>query len=258
MRLRVMSFNIRGSFVDDGENAWPARRELNVETIRKADPDLIGFQELQIGNWEDYEKALPGYARLQGPQYNNAEPFCYPSIFWKQPLLELVDSGGFWLSTTPGEFSASWNTRCVRSSAWVRLRAEDGVPLFVLNTHLDHVSEEARVEGARLIVEEVRRLRAGGEPVLITGDFNCVPGSDALNVFASAGYLDAFAAAGAEETGTFHAFTGEAIMPRIDWVLVDPGACQVEFASAEAIRDAQPPIYPSDHLPLVVDLGLSS
>jgi len=70
MRLRVMSFNVRGSFVDDGENAWPARRELNVEVIKKCAPDLVGFQELQDGNWEDYEKALPGCGRERGPRYN--------------------------------------------------------------------------------------------------------------------------------------------------------------------------------------------
>jgi endonuclease/exonuclease/phosphatase family metal-dependent hydrolase len=252
-----MTFNVRGSFVDDGENVWPARRELNLATIKECDPDLIGFQELQIGNWEDYEEGLAAYGRFRGPEYNNAEPFCYPSIFWKQEKLKLVDSGGFWLSTTPEEFSASWDTRCVRSASWARLRAGGGEPVFFLNTHLDHVSEEARLRGAELIVEQVRRLRAGGEPAVLTGDFNCAPGSAAYDVFASAGYLDAFLAAGGEEAGTFHDFTGEACSPRIDWVLVDPGACQVVFSAARIVRDARPPLYPSDHFPLVVDLELT-
>ena len=94
--------------------------------------------------------------------------------------------------------------------------------------------------------------------MIITGDFNCPPRSDAYDVFASAGCLDAFLAAGGEEAGTFHAFSGEARSPRIDWVLVDPGACQVEFAGAQIVRDARPPVYPSDHYPLVVDLDLST
>lgn len=258
MRLRVMSFNVRGSFVDDGENAWPARRELNVATIKKAAPDLIGFQELQDGNWEDYERALPGFGRERGPRYNNAEPFCYPSIFWKDSALQRVAAGGFWLSTTPREFSESWKTRCVRSATWVRLRAESGLPVFVLNTHLDHVSEEARLEGARLIVRELERLRAGGEPAIVIGDFNCAPGSPPYCVFMEAGYLDVHIEAGGQEAGTFHAFTGEAQLPRIDWVLLDPGACQVEFREAKIIRDAAPPVYPSDHFPLLVELELNA
>jgi endonuclease/exonuclease/phosphatase family metal-dependent hydrolase len=252
-----MSFNIRGATVDDGANVWPARRELNVAVVRKRDPDLIGFQELQEGNWEDYLRGLPGFGRLRGPEYNNREPFCYPSAFWKESRLERVSDGGFWLSTTPGEFSASWETDCVRSAAWVRLREKaSGQPLFFLNTHLDHVSEEARLQGARLIVERLSELRAGGEPALITGDFNCVPGSPAHAVFLEAGFTDVFVAVGGEECGTFHAFTGEARGGRIDWVLVDPGACRVSFTAAEVARDAQPPVYPSDHFPLTVDLTL--
>jgi endonuclease/exonuclease/phosphatase family metal-dependent hydrolase len=252
-----MSFNVRGSFVDDGENAWPARRELNFAVIRERAPDLIGFQELQDGNWDDYASSLPDFGRLRGPAYNNREPFCYPSVFWKEPRLERVSDGGFWLSTTPEEFSASWETNCVRSAAWVRLReSSSGQPLFVLNTHLDHVSQEARLEGARLIVRRLAELRAGGEPALVTGDFNCTPGSPAHAVFLEAGFTDAFVAAGAEECGTFHAFTGEARAGRIDWVLVDPGACRVSFAAAQVIRDSQPPVYPSDHFPLLVDLTL--
>ena len=48
--LRVMSFNIRGSRFSDGDNIWPNRAPLNVETIRAHAPDLIGFQELDLGN----------------------------------------------------------------------------------------------------------------------------------------------------------------------------------------------------------------
>ncbi|MEM9955079.1 MAG: endonuclease/exonuclease/phosphatase family protein [Chloroflexota bacterium] len=43
--MRVMTFNVRGSFHDDGDNDWHKRRELNIATIKKYDPDIIGFQE---------------------------------------------------------------------------------------------------------------------------------------------------------------------------------------------------------------------
>src|ERR671914_442322 len=42
--LRVMTFNIRGAVHRDGENAWPHRAALNVATIARHAPDLIGFQ----------------------------------------------------------------------------------------------------------------------------------------------------------------------------------------------------------------------
>ena len=66
-----MSFNIRGAILSDGDNIWPVRANLNCETITKYSPDLIGFQELQTGNWETYEECLPEYGRILGPEYNN-------------------------------------------------------------------------------------------------------------------------------------------------------------------------------------------
>ncbi|MEJ7654815.1 MAG: endonuclease/exonuclease/phosphatase family protein [Chloroflexia bacterium] len=132
---KIMTFNIRGAVHDDGENAWPKRAALNVETIRRADPDLIGFQEFQDGNREYYDRELTGYERCVGPRYGNAEPYEYAAIYWKPDRLSLVDSGGFWLSTTPDEYSGAWETVCIRCAAWVRLRPADGGREFLhLNT----------------------------------------------------------------------------------------------------------------------------
>ena len=49
-RMRVMSFNIRGSSRDRGRaNAWANRASANVETIKRCAPTLIGFPALQRG-----------------------------------------------------------------------------------------------------------------------------------------------------------------------------------------------------------------
>src|SRR3546814_14772615 len=42
--LKVMSFNVRWPSPDDGANVWAKRRDLFVDTIRKAHPDVIGTQ----------------------------------------------------------------------------------------------------------------------------------------------------------------------------------------------------------------------
>ncbi len=75
--LRVMSFNIRGAVHDDGENVWPNRADLNVRTVRRYDPDLIGFQEFQLPNLEVYKTGLPGYRYILGPYSGNQEPHEY-------------------------------------------------------------------------------------------------------------------------------------------------------------------------------------
>src|SRR5262245_21007724 len=109
--FRVMSFNIRCWFpsANDGVNAWENRAALNVATIKRHAPDLIGFQELQRkSHLVEYGRSLPGYDFFLGHQYNNDEPsFCWPAVFWSRNRFERLDAGAFWLSETPDEFSAS-------------------------------------------------------------------------------------------------------------------------------------------------------
>ncbi|MCW8133081.1 MAG: endonuclease/exonuclease/phosphatase family protein [Planctomycetota bacterium] len=264
-RMRVLSFNIRGSYVkSDGDNLWEKRAALNVETIHKLAPGLIGFQELQLGNLALYEKELAEYDFVLGPKYNNRPPYCYPSIFWHSEQFQRLEHGEFWLSETPTRHSASWDTNCIRGALWVRFRClPAGHEFVMLNTHLDHVSERARVHGARVILEHLRRIAPKSAPVLVTGDFNCNPGSDAYNLFVEKGFADTFAAAGlldAPGVFTFHAFTGRGNGKdtRIDWIMTRDSASKFSTKSFEIVLDAKPPLFPSDHFPVVANLELGS
>jgi endonuclease/exonuclease/phosphatase family metal-dependent hydrolase len=177
--------------------------------------------------------------------------------------LELVRAGGFWLSETPERFSKSWDTAQTRSLNWALLRLLPGGEGFLhLNTHLDHRSGPARREGAELIVLWLERTGVG-VPVVLTGDFNCEPGSDTYKVFARAGFADAHLLVGNEPANTFHSFKGERYRPRpgregrIDWILLRDGTRHRWIArSYEVVRDAQPPVFPSDHYPVLASLSL--
>jgi endonuclease/exonuclease/phosphatase family metal-dependent hydrolase len=143
---RVMSYNVRGaSHMSDGVNLWDERAGLNVETIRRHGPDLIGIQEAQGPNLEVYERELSGYARLPGPVYGTGQVEEFAAILYDPGRFEALDAGGFWLSDTPEEYSASWGNEVVRSANWAVLRCrESGGAFLHANTHLDHVSEPAR------------------------------------------------------------------------------------------------------------------
>ncbi len=263
---RLMTFNIRGAVHNDGENVWPNRAGLNVQTIRRCDPDVIGFQELHRANLAVYKEQLPEYEYFLGLHSGNADPYEYNSIFWKPSRFELVDSGGFWLSTTPDRYSRSWNTQCIRCANWVRLRGvADGVEFLHLNTHLDHISEEARVNGSTLILQKLREMVSERQPVVVTGDFNCTPGTPSYQAFMEAGFTDVYIATGNEDTedaDTFHGFRGS----EFGKVRIGPGPIRIDYIltkGAEAkscvvVRDAEPPLYPSDHYPVLAELTMDS
>src|SRR5918912_1267365 len=104
-----MTFNVRGAFHrGDGINAWDKRSALNVETIKRHAPGLIGFQELQSGNLDTYRERLPEYSYVLGLRAGNLAPYEFNAIFFDPKRLEMLDSGGFWLSTTPERYSSSW------------------------------------------------------------------------------------------------------------------------------------------------------
>ena len=267
-----MSFNVRGSFRDaHKKNAWRNRAALNIATIERYAPDAIGLQEAQSGNLDAYRKRLPRYAHIRGPRYGNTIPHDFNTILFDPERLEPLDSGGFWLSTTPEKYSRSWRTRVARSATWALFEVlGTDLSLLQLNTHLDHVSALARQEGSKLIVERVAELlgRAGGDPpAIVTGDFNSRPGNRAHKIFTESGFVDTFLAAGNEDgegANTFHAFRGAHYRDahpgrgprRIDWIFLKDPQGRLCIESHRIIHDAEESsgLYPSDHYPILAEL----
>jgi len=256
--LKIMTFNIRGARKSDGVNAWERRADLNARVIERYAPDVIGFQEFQRENLRFYRERLSGYEWVLGPHYENRRPHAFNAIYYRPESLELLDHGGFWLSESPEEFSGSWETKQIRSANWARFRLSDGSEFVHLNTHLDHVSVAARRRGTRLIIRELEAM--GRTPLVVTGDFNAEPGAPVYEIFAEAGFGDAHVAAVNPPARTFHRFRGPKFTPkrkdrewRIDWILTRSGW---DVRSCSVIHDAEPPVFPSDHYPVMAELSL--
>jgi endonuclease/exonuclease/phosphatase family metal-dependent hydrolase len=272
-RLRVMTFNARGSFRDaTKKNAWRNRADLNVATIERYAPNVIGLQESQRGNLATYRRHLPRYAQICGPKYGNVYPYDSNAILYDPEKLRPLDTGGFWLSETPERHSRSWGTRVARSATWALFGLTGtGLSILHLNTHLDHVSAQARREGSRLIVQEIVEIadRTSGDPVIVlTGDFNARPGSRTYKNLTESGFVDTFVAAGNEDdenANTFHAFRGTRYHDphpsrgprRIDWILLKGSEERLRIESHSIIRDADEDsgLFPSDHYPIIADFG---
>lgn len=266
----VMTFNVRGAFHQDGANAWPHRAQLNIATIRQYMPDLIGFQELQSINVTAYEQHLPEYDRLLGPPASDpGERSEYVAIYWKPTMFDKLASGSMYLSETPDKKSIGWDASLPRVANWVRLRhRESGQSLFHLNTHLDHRGVLSRQAASKFLIAQVASL-CEADPTILTGDFNSIPMGDPANpqtdnchaLYMAAGYTDAFLATGGEDTPTFatcHNFQG-ADYPRnqrIDWVLTKNDAAPLTVLDCVTVTDAEPPLYPSDHYPVLCTIKI--
>jgi endonuclease/exonuclease/phosphatase family metal-dependent hydrolase len=126
----------------------------------------------------------------------------------------------------------------------------------VLNAHFDHEGVTARRESARLLLSRGRAL-AGPLPLIVMGDFNSTPDSEAVATLGAA-LRDARAASQQPPYGpeaTFNAFdTGRPAQERIDYIFLSPQWQVVRYAVLTDSIDAR---YPSDHFPVLARLRLN-
>lgn len=257
--MRIMTCNIRNSTAADGENAWALRRDLCCRTILSRSPQVVCFQEVREGQFSDFKDAFPGFDACGAPDVPlGRDPL--NSIFFRRDAFRLLATNAFWLSETPHvPGSSSWGSANVRFAQWVHLVESDSQrELAVVNTHLDHMSGQARQEGARLINEWAGAFPPE-LPMILTGDMNCDRTSAAIKRFKESGWADTHEAVhGPEDPGhTVHWFLGPDHLVKtreldwwpteqgkVDWIFTRGG---VAATGAEIIRDSENGRYPSDH-----------
>ena len=174
--VKVMTYNIRNSNANDGVNKWDKRKQALANLILKVNPDVLGTQEVLIKQLKDMKKLLPEYD-VQGMGRNNGKHAGeHSTIFYKRSKYDLITTGNFWLSETPGiAGSKSWDAALTRICTWVKLKdKQTGEDFFVFNTHFDHKGNVARQKSAALLCHTIDSL-CGYLPVILTGDFNFHP-----------------------------------------------------------------------------------
>ncbi|UGU17647.1 endonuclease/exonuclease/phosphatase family protein [Sinomicrobium kalidii] len=270
--LKVISANIRVALSRDKEkgHGWDSRKDLLFDILKSHQPDIICLQEvLEVQN-SDLKDAFPGFTALgfEGPEMDAHQDGEYHGIA-KNPIMfsrekyELISAGTYWLSETPQlGGTKSWNTARARHVNWVRLKDRATNREFrVLNTHLDHVSSEARKRQVSMIVEEGDQYPEDF-PQLLTGDFNADIKSAPIDMVKTR-WIDSYAEVhGEEDPGhTVHGFKGREYgknsnkkhKGKVDFIFYRG---PVKARSAKVIRDNRNGVYPSDHYFVSVELAL--
>ncbi|PCD03171.1 endonuclease [Sphingomonas spermidinifaciens] len=249
--LTVMSFNVRYPAEGDGPDKWDSRAARLTSTWRRIGADIVGTQELFQHQGDAIVAADPRYAWF-GRDRRGGHADEHMGVFYRRDRLKLIEQGDFWLSDTPElPGSISWGHPFPRMVTWGRFeRLTDGRRFTLVNTHFPYRAEDgaARVKAAARVAAFVAALPED-EPVVVTGDFNDVPGSAAYRTL-TATLSDSWTALGRPEAGTFHGFAGMAER-RIDWVL------SRGFENKRATIDRQKVggRYPSDHFPVIATLA---
>jgi len=264
--LKVMTFNIRYNNPADSIYSWDNRKDMVADVIKSYKPDIIGIQEALKDQVRDLKNMLKDYSWFGVGRDDGKDSGEFTVIFYKKDRIDKQSGSTFWLSETPDiPGSRSWNAACNRIVTWVKfLDKPSGTQMYLYNTHFDHASEQARENSAQLLLGKIEQI-SGIDPVIVTGDFNATENSKTYDIITnsqSAGSL--------KDTRKFNlrippepsfSFIGFPYQPEkgnlVDFIFLKNDR-YFKVKKYQIITDNKKGKYPSDHLPVLVEIGVLS
>ena len=250
--MKIVTFNIRLDCGMDGDNIFSFRRDFILRKLRRENPDVVCFQEVlpHVAAW--LKESLPEYDIAGCPRgaLLDDEQTC---VAYRRNRFNLLRMEAFWLSPTPDVPGSRYEAQspCPRICTEIILQdLSQGNVFRLLNTHLDHEGQPARILAVEQILKKLRsETFFPGIPVLLTGDMNAEPDSEEMNlVTRSSGLRNLTEGIG----GTYHGF-GMAAPVSIDYIFATR---EFTCTRLEKWMDREGPLYLSDHYPVCANLSL--
>lgn len=241
----VMSFNIRCINANDtGIKDYRVRSPYIRQLLEEENPDIIGFQEVKVKQFKYIVRILKNYDYEYCKRDERKEGEANP-VFFKKNRFYCDARKTIWLSDNYEVMGNSFGGKCFRICSYVHLKDENtGKGFYVFNTHLDHVGEEARIKGVKVIKQLIYDLNVRDDAHLIMGDMNDFYGSAPINELFN-GYVDASKFNHKENEITFHNYGTD--KQKIDYIALSKNITQLDY---KVVTTKYGDIYPSDHYPI--------
>ena len=255
--ITIMSSNVRCISPDDlFKKSWFYRASLIKESIYEVKPDVIGFQEATWVHYNYLTDILNDYDSVITYRDNFILSEGCP-IFYRKDKFDLLDKGSFWLSKTPEVMSKDWGSKHNRITSYVILKEKATNKEFVVfNTHLDHVSDEARINGINVVLDKIQQF--GGKPSILMGDFNAYVGSKTIDaayeVFDDACNIAKVNLQEGYKEATFHNWGNKLDNKRIDYIMVSKEGIDVSLY--DVLDKTYNDVYASDHFAIYIKMKL--
>lgn len=259
-----MSLNVLREDLGGSVNLWGKRKDAVLNMLNVNFPAVIGLQECSWTIRKDIlaadsdRKAIGISVSGQESGYTDESS---NTIIYRDDLLEVLNSGTFWLSDTPEAVSNTYgNAEKPRTCTWARFRTRNSAAksFYVFNVHLESDANAARrVKAIKVIQDKVSSINTEGLPVIITGDHNDKE-SDLTGGYGGTGFSSARNVAATTDVGAtlngFGADYGSNTDTVIDHIYTK--GCTVNaFYVDRNIYNGR--TYLSDHYPVVCDLVLN-
>jgi len=249
-----MTYNIKLDYPKDGDTSWTARKGFFIDQLKFYEPDILGVQEALPNQMTYMDSLLVEYNFVGVGRDDGKNEGEYSAIFYKSNQFEVLESATFWLSETPEKPSLGWDAAYNRICTYALFKNLQTNKIFwVFNTHFDHVGAEARKQSAILIMAKIKELNIENVPVILMGDFNMDDTHESIT-FISKSLNDSKTVANNTfgPSGTFNNFEfHKPVTRRIDFIFLSENITVNKYAVLSDSIDCH---YPSDHLPVFVDI----
>ncbi len=254
--IKVMTYNIRYDNPDDGLNAWSIRKDYFCTQLKFYAPDILGVQEGLEHQLKYIDSSLVSYRYVGVGRDDGQKKGEHSAIFYNAQKFKLIKQSTFWLSETPDVVSKGWDAALNRVCTYALLECKNTKQQFwVFNTHLDYLGELSRNNSAKLIIARIKSLNKANNPVLLMGDFNSEPTTYAIKYISETLNNSKQVCQGIVfgPDGSFNGFEfDKPVIKLLDYVFTDKKRIRVnKYAVLSDSKDCR---YPSDHLPVYVEM----
>ena len=264
-KITVATYNIRNNNADDVKNGngWQQRLPVVCNLIKYHNFDIFGTQEGLYNQLENIKEQLPELNYIGVGRDDAKQAGEYSAIFYKKDKFKLLDSGNFWLANNSSKPNLGWDAVCIRICTWGKFKEKSsGKEFYFFNLHADHVGIKARKEGAKLVLEKIKKI-AGKQSAILTGDFNVDQHNESYLFLDTSGLLrDSYDLSPIKyaNNGTFNAFNLTRVTDeRIDHIFLTKNFRVSRYGILTDIywdKNGVPRI-PSDHYPVVAEVEFS-
>ncbi|MBE6695845.1 MAG: endonuclease/exonuclease/phosphatase family protein [Ruminococcaceae bacterium] len=251
MKFKVMTFNLRSEWKDEGKYSFPFRRDAMCTFLKREKPDIVGCQESVPLIRRYLAENLPEYEFLAVDA--NEKLRNDVAIAYRRDKFDLFGLEQFWVSPTPNIPYSRYPDQApfprMATLATLVCR-ENGQPVVMLNSHLDHISENARVEGAKLLA--ARLSQYANIPAFLTGDFNAYPGTPAIEAVLAHPELQELTAPLGADVATYHGYGKVTENCKIDYIFATRAVTPVPNTLMIHNDRNEEGINISDHYPISI------
>jgi endonuclease/exonuclease/phosphatase family metal-dependent hydrolase len=257
--MNVITYNVRYNNAADRENAWPKRREDVIRLLKTHKADIFSVQEALYDQVMDLKDGMKGFEYVGVGREDGNVNGEFSAIYYNSSRYTLLEDGTFWLSKTPKIPSKSWDAALNRICTWARFREKETYKSFyVFNTHFDHQGVIARKRSAELILKKISEIANRKDPLLLCGDFNLTQDEKPLVLIRQKLKDSRQVSINAPKgpVGTFNGFDFKSKLEiRFDYIFVNK---LFEVINYTVLTDSREGRYPSDHLPVLIQVELKN